>query len=140
MLFLNTFDANDLKNRINKISISKIVRTTYRSIICLPYLLYFFAILWPIWGLVGFYFSEIDDKLNKGQRILLIFFTPHWHSPILFSWKTFINIFLHLPFLYKNVCPFAETISAILPCEIQSFNFDLWKNGLWSFFHYKQIF
>ena len=26
--------------------------------------------------------------------------------------------------------------SAILPCEIQSFNFDLWKSDLWSFSHY----
>jgi hypothetical protein len=25
--------------------------------------------------------------------------------------------------------------SAILPCEIQSFNFDLWKSDLWSFSH-----
>ena len=31
-------------------------------------------------------------------------------------------------------------MSAILPCEIQSFNFDLWKNDQRSFFHYKQIF
>ena len=28
-------------------------------------------------------------------------------------------------------------ISAILPCEIQSFNFDLWKNDQRSFFHYE---
>ena len=24
--------------------------------------------------------------------------------------------------------------------KFQRFNFDLWKNDLWSFFHYKQIF
>ena len=77
------------------------------------------------------------------NKHLYEFFNPNWID-IALEMSVGYNCLLHYLPIQTHERPnnnsWNSEISAILPCEIQSFNFDLWENDLWSFFHYKPIF
>ena len=84
---------------------------------------------------------SVSSKVALGEVGMPL---PWWCAALVLLAPDYWSLFLNFKKLFiMEKWPeviWNSEISAILPCEIQSFNFDLWKNDQRSFVHYKQIF